>query len=325
MKVLYIGTPINYQLWKEGKNPSHWLYGACEMEQEGHEVIWTKESAELWNDLKLLCRYHPERIFIPNLNLKAHVLLLTFSMLGFIRIPIFAYLHHTPKASKGLKAFIYRFLLSGTKHLFFLSELSMKEAIEYGFVKGNKCSVPGWGADMNFFSKIPIADCGYFVSTGKEQRDFDMLIEVFRRTGELLKIITCKSHAGSNFEKLPERCKGIPNIDVIITENSGDVYPQMVDAMANAKALVCPLLQDKLDYCVGLSTIVDAEGLRKPLIITRNLHHSKKRLQLFNVVETVDDWVEAIREVQLSSKAMPYPVYNMGKCYANMKVVLFKR
>ena len=36
MKILYIGTPVNYQLWKEGKNPSHWLYGACEMEEEGH-------------------------------------------------------------------------------------------------------------------------------------------------------------------------------------------------------------------------------------------------------------------------------------------------
>ena len=40
MKILYIGTPHNHDLWKEGKNPSHWLYGACEMEEDGHEVIW---------------------------------------------------------------------------------------------------------------------------------------------------------------------------------------------------------------------------------------------------------------------------------------------
>lgn len=39
MKILYIGTPHNHDLWKEGKNPSHWLYGACEMEEDGHEVI----------------------------------------------------------------------------------------------------------------------------------------------------------------------------------------------------------------------------------------------------------------------------------------------
>lgn len=325
MKVLYIGTPVNYQLWRQGENPSHWLYGACEMEQEGHEVIWAKESAKLWNDLKLLHKHHPELVFIPNLNLKAHVLLLSFSVLGLVCTPIFAYLHHAPKVSKGLKASFYRFLLSGVKHLFFLSELSMKEIIECNFIKENKCSVPGWGADMHFFSKTPIADNGYFVSTGKEQRDFDILIEAFKRTGAPLKIITCKSHAGNNFEKLPEKCKEIPNIDVIITENSGDIYPQMIEAMANAKALVCPLLQDKLNYCVGLSTIVDAEGLRKPLIITHNLYHLGKRVQPFRVVETVDDWVKAIREVQSSSVEISHPLYNMERCYTNMKVVLFKK
>lgn len=63
----------------------------------------------------------------------------------------------------------------------------------------------------------------------------------------------------------------------MITENSGDVYPMMVKEMANAKALVCPLQQNRLNYCVGLSTIADAEGLNKPLIMTRNLYHSTER------------------------------------------------
>lgn len=325
MKILYIGTPVNYQLWKEGKNPSHWLYGACEMEEEGHEVIWAKEAVELWNDVKLLCKYRPELVFIPNLNLKAHALLLSFSVLGFIRTPIFAYLHHTPKVTKGFKAFFYRFLLSGVKHLFFLSELSMKETIERNLVKGDRCSMPGWGADEEFYNRVTKSDNGFFVSTGKEQRDFDILIEAFKRTGVSLKIITCKSHAGNNFEKLPEICKEIPNIEVVITENSGDVYPQMINAMANAKALVCPLLQNKLNYCVGLSTIVDAEGLRKPLIITRNPYHSRKRLEPFCVVETVDEWVKAIHEVQFSSIVVSHSLCNIKECYANMKPVLFNR
>ena len=185
--------------------------------------------------------------------------------------------------------------------------------------------MPGWGADEEFYNRVTKSDNGFFVSTGKEQRDFDILIEAFKRTGASLKIITCKSHAGNNFEKLPEICKEIPNIEVVITENSGDVYPQMINAMANAKALVCPLLQIKLNYCVGLSTIVDAEGLRKPLIITRNPYHSRKRLEPFCVVETVDEWVKAIREVQASSIEISVPSCNMEKCYADMKPVLFNR
>lgn len=201
----------------------------------------------------------------------------------------------------------------------------MKETIERNLVKGDRCSMPGWGADEEFYNRVTKSDNGFFVSTGKEQRDFDILIEAFKRTGASLKIITCKSHAGNNFEKLPEICKEIPNIEVVITENSGDVYPQMINAMANAKALVCPLLQNKLNYCVGLSTIVDAEGLRKPLIITRNPYHSRKRLEPFCVVETVDEWVKAIHEVQFSSIAVSHSLCNMKECYANMKPVLFNR
>ncbi|MGH6669442.1 hypothetical protein OXB14_015905 [Bacteroides hominis] len=322
-RILYIGTPHNYELWKEGKNPSHWLYGACEMEEDGHEVIWEQEQFGLFNDLYLLIQHKPDVIFIPNLNLQAHKLLLLLTATNVIHTPIYAYLHHTPKGSNGLKQLLYRLLLKGIKHLFFLSELTMKETTEKKYVQKDRCSVPGWGADEKFFSKIINHSSDTFVSTGKEQRDFDILIEAFTRTGTPLKIITCKNHAGNNFEDLPQRCKSILNIEVIITENSSDVYPQMVRAMADAKALVCPLRQDKLDYCVGLSTIADAEGLHKPLIITRNPYHSAERIRPFHVVNTIDDWTKAITEIQVSTKEYPALKYSMQQCYQKMRKAIF--
>ena len=178
------------------------------------------------------------------------------------------------------------------------------------------------GSRFYFLYNIKTKDTGYFVSTGKEQRDFNILIEAFKKTGAPLKIITCKSHAGNNFENLPNRCNGITNIEVIITENSGEIYPQMVQAMANAQALVCPLRQDKLNYCVGLSTIVDAEGLRKPLIITHNPYHSEERMHSFHVVKTLEEWIEAIHSIQISKKEIPITCYNMQKCYKAMKVIM---
>ena len=59
----------------------------------------------------------------------------------------------------------------------------MEETIEGGFTCREKCSVPGWGAYMDFYSKVDTSDEGYFVSTGKENRDFDTLIQAFRKTG----------------------------------------------------------------------------------------------------------------------------------------------
>lgn len=321
-KILYIGTIDTYNYYKEGKNPSHWLYGAVEMEKDGHKVIWEQEGSDLWNDYKLIKQHQPDIIFIPNLNLHNHKLLLLLSALGIYRKPVFAWLHHEPQRKKGIKAIIYSILLSGCKHLFFLSEKTMAVIVTHGLVKKEKCSILQWGADSIFYNNIKTKNTGYFVSTGKEQRDFNILIEAFKKTGAPLKIITCKSHAGNNFENLPDRCNGITNIEVIITENSGEIYPQMVQAMANAQALVCPLRQDKLNYCVGLSTIVDAEGLRKPLIITHNPYHSEERMHSFHVVKTLEEWIEAIHSIQISKKEIPITCYNMQKCYKAMKVIM---
>ena len=323
MKILYIGTPSIHELWLEGKNPSHWLYGACEMEEDGHEIIWAQESSNYTNDLWLLWRHSPDMVFIPNLNLRLHVILLVFAAIKLIHTPIFAYLHHAPQDNAFKRSF-YCLLLSGVRHFFFLSELTMQETIDGKYIKREKCSVPGWGADKQFFSKISKNDTGVFVSTGKEQRDFDILIEAFRKTGALLKIITSRSHAGNNFENLVGQCENIPNIEVKITENTSEVYPLMVKEMANAKALVCPLRQDKLKYCVGLSTIADAEGLQKPLIITYNPYHSEKRLSSFYLVKTVEDWTVAINMLQLKTDKLAVSEYSMERCYERMKTVMFK-
>lgn len=317
MRILYIGTPHTYQLYKEGKNPSHWLYGAVEMEKEGHQVIWEKETSSLLNDIKLVHKYNPDLIFIPNLNIRNHLLLLCLKRIGLIKKPIIAYLHHTPKSGKV--SILYSFLLKALNHCFFLSAKTMEETIQGGYIKPDKCSEPGWGPDMDFYNKIQKSDGDYFISTGKENRDFDLLIEVFKETKVPLKIITAQSHGGNDYTDLKKKCASIPNIEVIITENSGNVYPMMVKEMANAKALVCPLRKNRLNYCVGLSTITDAEGLNKPLIITRNSYHDISIISKFNIVDTKNDWIKAINNLKIISNTKNR---NIKNCFLNMKASL---
>lgn len=319
MKILYIGNPHTYQLYKEGKNPSHWLYGAVEMEKDGHQVIWEKETANLLNDIRLIRKCHPDLIFIPNLNIGHHFLLLFLRRIYFIKRPIVAYLHRTPKSGKT--GFIYSFLLKALNHCFFLSAKTMEETIQGGYLSRNKCSEPGWGPDTEFYDKIPKSNGDYFISTGKENRDFDLLIDVFKETKAPLKIITAQSHAGNDYTSLTEKCASIPNIEVIITKNSGDVYPMMVKEMANSKALVCPLRKDRLNYCVGLSTIADAEGLNKPLIITRNPYHSNDRTKSFYVENDKQEWLQVINNIESQNKKSKYSIQ---KCYQEMKPFILK-
>ena len=319
MKILYIGRKDTYNYYKQGINPSHWLYGAVEMERESMNILWLDEQSAILNDARLLWQYRPDIVFIPNLNLRNHLLLLFLSAIRIICIPVYAYLHHEPKVKHGVKAWFYKLLLSAPKHLFFLSSKTMDETIRAGLVNAKKCSVPYWGPDMDFYNKVEKNKGKWFVSTGKENRDFDVLIEAFRRTGAPLKIMTAKSHAGNDYSDLVEKCKDIPNIKVVITENSGNVYPQMLDAMANAKALVCPLRKDKLNYCVGLSTIADAIGLQKPLIITHNPYHDETYTKGMEIVDSVDDWVKAIEKIEKEQYNCCYSNISMLSCWEDMK------
>lgn len=320
-KILYIGEPDTYRLWLNGDVPSHWFYGAVEMEQDGHEVVWAKETGGLFNDLKLILKSRPDMVFVPNLNIHYHLLLLVLSSIGLLRIPLYGYLHHEPPSHvRWVKRMIYRQLLHSVRHLFFLSELSMKNTVESGLVKSNRCSVPGWGPDLNFYSKIVKSDSGWYVSTGKENRDYDTLIEVFRATGLPLHICTSTSHGDMDYSGLQDKCRNIPNIKVTLVNNSPYNFRSMVREMASARALVCPLRKDRLNYCVGLSTITDGEGLGKPVIITENPYHAGRDIGLLKV-RTVEDWILAVENIEHGAGGVCSD-FSMASAYSNMKKVM---
>lgn len=161
------------------------------------------------------------------------------------------------------------------------------------------------------------------MSTGKENRDFDILIEAFRKTEAPLHIITAHSHANKNYDDLINKCRDIPNIKVTLIENSPTIYPKLIKEMAAAKALVCPLIKENLNYCVGLSTIADAEGLNKPLIITENAYHgSRPQKDNFYSVENVEQWVDAINSINCSNHRVNRSPYSMQKTYQNMARIM---
>lgn len=320
MRILYIGTPQNHELYLKGHNPSHWMYGVEEMAKDGHDVIFESETSGKFDDLKLIGKYKPDMIYIPNMNLHTHVVTLVMRSSGLLRTPIYGVLHHAPR-QKGLKKLLYKLMFGGIDCLFTLSDLTRKITIEGGYMKPENMIRLDWGPDMDFYKLYndKVTDEGFFISTGKECRDFDLLIEAFKIAGAPLKIMTAKSHGSYNYEYLEEKCKDIPNIEVVIQENTGAVYPGMCEQMNKALALVCPLKLKDITYNVGLSTVLDAEGLGKQMIITKNPFHSAERIAPFYAVETVDEWVKAIKEVQKRNRPAIKPFYTMDHCYEQMR------
>lgn len=321
MKILYIGEKRTHDQYIKGNVPSHWLYGAVEMEQDGHEVIWAQEKSSFFNDVRLIFHSKPDIIFIPNLNLHNHILLLFLASIGMIKQPIYVWLHHEPSAKNCYEERIYRPLFKGIKHVFFLSSLTLHKTVEQGFINKNHCSTPGWGPDKDFYDRIVKTDNGWFVATGKENRDYDIIIEAFKETGAKLHIFTCRSHYGSDYTSLENKCKGISNIRLTLVDNSPENYKAMVAEMSSAHALVCPLRQDKLNYCVGLSTIADAEGLNKPLIITENPYHIERKDFLWSV-KTKADWIKAIHKMDMKDNKFCESSFSMQSAYQYIKMVI---
>ena len=44
MKILYRARTDTYRFYREGINPSHWLYGAVEMEKEGKMILYLRKN-----------------------------------------------------------------------------------------------------------------------------------------------------------------------------------------------------------------------------------------------------------------------------------------
>ena len=75
---------------------------------------------------------------------------------------------------------------------------------------------------------------------------------------------------------------------------------------------------------MGLSTIADAIGLHKPLIITRNPYHDGEYLEGMHVVESVEDWVKAIEMICKldGAETSVASVLTMQNCWNRMKDIM---
>lgn len=298
MKILCIDNKVTYNLWKKGIAPAHWIYGVSIMEKEEHIVINEEyhgaKLSKLLIDIYYYLKHRPDIIYFPFIHPADHALLFLFRALRILKCPIVGIVHRTPRNNK-----IFRFIIKGIDHAFFLSPKNRKEVIELGMIPENKTSDAQWGPDLDFYAPYRnIETSDYYISTGKENRDYDIIVSAFKKTNAKLRVLTCHKHAGSSYDYLLNYQS--KNIQIELSENSGTNFSSYLQEMAHAQVLVCPLKTEKLNYCVGLSTIADAIALAKPLIITNNPYHylSATEEGIGFGVSTEKEWLEAINKIE---------------------------
>lgn len=307
-----------------GAFPGHLLYGATHFAEHGIEMVVRKHRHITNGALKaldgarqiLLCRERYDAVFATFHSGMAVIVMLR--ALHLFRKPVYVW-HHQPviHSHKWWRELLGRLYYRGMDGIIFFSEKLKDDSLATGKVKPSQVHVCHWGADLDYYDRIlgetlppPIRHpAPTFISTGKELRDMRTLVTAFNRTGEHLDIYTSRSSGGEDYVELFRSLEMRDNISVSITQ--GDVQDMLSRKVALASCVV--ICCKESNYTVGLTTLVEALALGKPIICSRNLNMpvdvEKEGCGIAVDYYDVDGWVDAIRRIA----ADPSKAAEMGR------------
>lgn len=286
----------------EGEFPSHFLYGACHLADNGVDVVYHRSPKHDLSRLRtalytawqvLTCREKFDAVYAT--HYKGLELVVLLRALGLFRKPIVVW-HHQPivKSKSSLRELLGRLFYKGFDRLIFFSQKLVDDSLKAPKADSQKLVVGHWGADLAFYDKIKaelnddkikaelkddkikteLNDASRmatttFIATGKEQRDQPTLIEAFNRSGRHLVLYIGinpnPAVANPNLEAV-ERCRPAGNIDVV---KICGLLPYEI-AREVAKADCVAICCYRTRYTAGLTTVVEALALGLPIICSRN-------------------------------------------------------
>ena len=306
--------------WKQGIFPSHFLYGALQLADDGFDIVWhhQKHTYKRLRDMivatwrVLTCRQQYEVLYATHtLDIEPIILL---RALRLYRHPIVVW-HHQPivKAKNPVREALARIFYRGMDHMIFFSEKLIQDSLLSKKADPKRMSMVHWGADLEYYGPLlapPLGECpercgcegkstppkgergGGFISTGKELRDYETLLQAFHETGLPLTLYVEKKRQ-AYFESLHPG----ENVDI----HYGDrPIPHEIALQVAQSRCVCICCQ-KSNYTVGLTTVVEALALGLPILCTRNpqmpMDIEAEGCGFWIEVGDVEGWKEKLRYI----------------------------
>lgn len=314
--------------WKEGRFPSHFLYGALQLSDYGIEVVWhhQKHTYKRLRDMivatwkVLSCRKHYDVLYATHtLGIEPIILL---RAMGLYRHPIIAW-HHQPivKAKNPLREALARLFYRGIDQMVFFSEKLMQDSLLSKKADSSRMTMVHWGADLDYYGSLLASPKGEgpFISTGKELRDFETLLKAFEETGLPLTLFAEKKRK-AYFESLH------PAKNIELHYGDRPIPHEIAQYVAKSRC-VCICCQES-NYTVGLTTVVEALALSLPILCTRNpqmpIDIEAEGCGFWLEPKDVEGWKEKLRyiadhaeEAKLMGKrgrALAEQIYNDKQC-----------
>jgi glycosyltransferase involved in cell wall biosynthesis len=288
----------NYPLervWDEvrlGETPDHHLFGINYFEERGYQPVivplrdsgWSRWQRRMevarfpleLGDLQqqrdaLSCLRAGDLIYAPCAS-QTHALHY-LRALGFLDKPIVCLVHHPFARGRAdiLRRPQRRLFVRGADHLPSLSNAVARGLGELG-VSNARTAALRWGPQADYYTPQAVTGRG-LVAAGRTGRDFETVARAARISDTPAVLIGLEGQ----FEH--EVFRAHPALDVIEQPNEPPQpgrsvgwmkYPELLGHLSAARAVAIPLYsQDKL---CGLTSLMDALGLGKPVVMTRNSH-----------------------------------------------------
>lgn len=313
-RVLVLNNYSLEEVWKEvqrGEKPDHHLFGLNYFQARGFEVkfIPFKNSQLLqginnlikqsrfpvplgdldqqWSTFRLM--NEADLIYCPCQTQTS--LLNYFRALGLIKIPIICVAHHPLNRGRlaRLRAPFIKLLVNGVDAFLSLS-LKITDTIKEVAHKHYISRTVYWGPDANYYSYTQIPGQGV-VAAGRTGRDFHTFGVAASQAGVKAHIICLQGSIRST--QLFRR-----NVQVTIQPTDCYMkYPELLNIYSKARVLAIPLTAG--ENLSGLTSLMDALGMGKPVIMTRHplIDLDVEALEIGKLVEPgdVDGWREAIQ------------------------------
>jgi len=334
--------------WKAGCYPSHLLYGAPQLGNRGYEVVYHngKPHLERWKQtlsttIEVLRRYREYDIIYAS-AFRGLELIIFLRALRLFRKSLYVW-HHQPivKAKNPLREIAARLFYRGMDDLFFFSQRIIDESMHSAKANPKRMHIAHWGADMAYYEKLggesifsnPNTKANNnFISTGIEMRDMETLVAAFNATGKPIDIHVCEEYNGTNYRELFNALDCKANIHIhFVTGHAHGVLSQRV-----AESMCVVICCKETNYTVGLTTLVEALALGKPLIISRNpqipIDIDKEQCGITVAYGDVEGWKKAISRIADNpdealamgqrAKKMAERLYNIERCADDIEKIL---
>jgi hypothetical protein len=293
---------------RQGRSPAHFLYGADGLADAGFEVTLVSEEWSHWL-AQIDGRLGRVRIPLGSIDRQAAALrflgqadaiyapcqtqiqaLTYLRALGLLRAPIVLLAHHPlirGRLGKAIRPLV-RLMIRGVSAMPTLSRAVADEANTLS--PARPIAVPlRWGPDARFYPPAEYPGQG-ILAAGRTGRDF----VTFGRAANTAKVpaTILTFRAGSD----PELASFGSNVTVTLAEKFID-YSETTRMFAASRALAIPMFQQE-GLC-GLTSLLDALGAGKPVIITRNsnLDLDVEKLGIGRWIDPgdVQGWIDAMR------------------------------